>query len=224
MIEVRASAQAMKQLGGAAEELTTILMKLATSGSGADQALKDLLSSGQLWKTTQKDFDALMKELDINENSSVVITVNFIHPEMKSDLVFFSNVKRYQYCSNTEHFNNVKKIVTSNVMRDLEESHEIVSFVKLIKCGWEHLDNSMILLLRLLDRVGVEKVSIAGFDGYSVDGNNHNDFISSDLNSQNASKNAIEINKEITEMLEDFLKNSNTRMELEFITASRFNM
>ena len=70
MIEVRASAQAIEKLGGAAEELTTILMRLATSTNGYDKALKDLLSSGTLNNTTKADYESLVKQFGITKDST----------------------------------------------------------------------------------------------------------------------------------------------------------
>lgn len=170
-------------------------------------------------KSALLELDNIRKYVD--DNKALVISVNFIHPEIESDYVFFSNVKRYQYWSNTECFSKIRKILTSNVVVNFDNVEaDVVSFVKLIKCGWENLDNAMILLLRLLDRIGIEEVNIAGFDGYSIDGSGNN-FVTNDLNSVNAIKNAIEINKEIVEMLQDFMQTSN--MNINYITQSRFN-
>ena len=96
----------------------------------------------------------------------------------------------------------------------------MISFVKLVKCGWEHLDNSTIMLLRLLDILGVSKISIAGFDGYSYTENN---YATKSLELSSLHDDPTEMNKELEEMLTDYQQ---TRVhqdtEICFITPSRF--
>ncbi len=80
----------------------------------------------------------------------VVISVNLLSREYPIDYVYFSNKNRYQYWKSATHFNEYKKIVTSNVTTRSEQDQLIIDFTRLVKCGWEKLDNSGILLLRLL--------------------------------------------------------------------------
>lgn len=160
----------------------------------------------------------------IEQNNAVVITVNFLHDEIKSDYVYMSNVKRYNYWTNAKGFNSVKKILTSNIQVEdgKEENAVIVSFAKLVKCGWEHLDNSMILLLRLLDQVSVHSISIAGFDGYTYNADGSLNYASKYLELSNVKENPLELNDEIKDMLLEY-KNSRSRtVPIQFVTKSRF--
>lgn len=157
----------------------------------------------------------------IKQVSPVVISVNFIHPKIKSDYVFFSNLRRFRYWRNDSAFKDVKKIFTSNIAPEFITNDDIVIlFRRLIKCGWEHLDNSAVMLLRLLDFLGTEKISIAGFDGYnySCDGNaNYSDQF---LELSSAKENSVLTNKEISEMLSDFA--ATKKADVKFVTPSRF--
>lgn len=156
----------------------------------------------------------------IEENKPIVITVNFLHDTIPSDFVYMSNVKRYRYWRNRDDFADVKKIFTSNVQAPADDKSKVISFVKLVKCGWEHLDNSTIMLLRLLDILGVSKISIAGFDGYSYTENN---YATKSLELSSLHDDPTEMNKELEEMLTDYQQ---TRVhqdtEICFITPSRF--
>ena len=149
-----------------------------------------------------------------------MITVNFLHDTIPSDFVYMSNVKRYRYWRNRDDFADVKKIFTSNVQAPADDKSKVISFVKLVKCGWEHLDNSTIMLLRLLDILGVSKISIAGFDGYSYTENN---YATKSLELSSLHDDPTEMNKELEEMLTDYQQ---TRVhqdtEISFITPSRF--
>lgn len=84
------------------------------------------------------------------------------------------------------------------------------------------MDNSTIMLLRLLDLVGVKDIAIAGFDGYDAE-NAAGNYISDELEIQSVKEDAISRNKEISEMLVDFYNTRLTKlMKIQFITKSRF--
>lgn len=157
----------------------------------------------------------------IHKNNPVVITVNFMHDEIVSDYVYVSNVKRYNYLINTDKFGDAKKILTSNVTMETENAL-IVSFVKLIKCGWEHLDNSTIMLLRLLDNLDVSSINIAGFDGYSYNADGTLNYANKYLELSNVKDNPTALNEEIMAMLEDFRNTRSSIAPISFITPSRF--
>ena len=160
----------------------------------------------------------------IQKNSPIVISVNFIDDSFVCDYVYMNNVKRYKFWSNSKEFSKVKKILTSNIHEnDHSDNEEIVSFAKHLKCGWEHLDNSTIMLLRLLDRIHVDKIAIAGFDGYSNQEGQNMNYYHNDLEIIKNSMDASKTNQEIAEMLYDFCK-SRTHKDtmIEFVTPSRF--
>ncbi len=158
----------------------------------------------------------------IKKNDAVTVAVNFVPEKLCADYVYMSNVRRYRYWSNSEGFAETKKIVTSNVLSENNQSTKVVSFARLIKCGWEHLDNSAIMLLRLLDCLDVKSVSIAGLDGYSYE-NNANNYAESYLELSNVKENPAELNDEIESMLNDYVKTRNGKGELRFITPGRFS-
>lgn len=151
----------------------------------------------------------------------VIITINFIPKGVPIDYLYMSNLKRYQYWSNSDEFKNVSKIITSNLPEKIDGNSLKISFTKYVKCGWEHMDNSTIMLLRLLDCIGINKVYIAGFDGY--DSYQRKNYYSENLELISPQENAIELNEEIEEMFLDFLNTrKNKDMVIKFITQSRF--
>ena len=76
-------------------------------------------------------------------------------------------------------------------------------------------DNATLMLLNLLIKCMVNKVSIAGFDGYKTDSDNYYDSkLISNMNGENFEL----INKSIIKYLED----SNLIDKIEFVTRSNY--
>ncbi|MEE0264211.1 MAG: aldolase catalytic domain-containing protein [Acutalibacteraceae bacterium] len=157
----------------------------------------------------------------VADNDAVVITVNFMYDAVKSDYMYFSNVKRYEYWKNDEKFFDIAKIITSNVTTAPQSNETVVSFTNLVKCGWEHMDNSAILLLRLLDSLGVKSIAIAGLDGYDYKASDAN-YVSQEMELSNVSIESLLLNEEIKEMLKDFFDTKTGTEDIKFITPSRF--
>lgn len=175
-----------------------------------------LLAPGSTVKTMQKEIQRV-----IEEKKLTVISVNFLDSKLKPDYVFVSNLRRFQTLEKNPEFLKISKIVTSNISMDFAENDFRVSFLRLIKCGFEHLDNSSLMLLRLLDLLGVKDVYIAGFDGYDYTGRGHINYASESLELFSVNENPTALNQEIMEMLDDFKRNRKTS-DIRFVTPSRF--
>lgn len=203
------------------------LLKANIDDSLSLQRLKDAIGAQQVLilvpgNTISSYIDDIQNY--INTNKPIVISVNFIHDSLPMDYIYMSNVKRYQYWSNNGKFFTIKKILTSNIMENnSDENVEIVSFTKLIKCGWEHLDNSSIMLLRLLDILDVSDIAIAGFDGYDYANEGRLNYVSKDLELSTPTVNPTDLNHEIEEMLQDYyLTRIHKDTSIKFVTPSRF--
>lgn len=162
--------------------------------------------------------------LYIKEKNAIVISVNFIHDVLKADYLFFSNNSRYEYWKNDTRFKDFNKIVTSNISADVRENDLYVSFANLIKCGWEHMDNAAILLLRLLDDCRLESLTIAGLDGYEYISMMDNNYVSNEMELSNVRENPYELNSEIQEMLYDYMATRKSEYPVTFFTPSRFKI
>lgn len=170
-------------------------------------------------RTVSSELDRVLEY--IQSSNPIIISVNFLHDEIKSDYIYMSNVKRYRYWVNSERFEKSNKILTSNLSISPDEKTIVVSFPELVKCGWEHLDNSTIMLLRLLDIVGVSEIAIAGFDGYSY---NNENYANKYLEVSRENVDAVSMNRELSEMLEDYMKSRNNKnTPVRFVTSSRFS-
>ena len=168
------------------------------------------------------DEQAKIKEY-ISINKPLVIGVNAIVPGYNYDYLFFVNPARYEYAKNSysEVFKSTKKILLSNIKQTAEDNETIVGFNTVIKRGWQHFDNAMICALRMVDKLCVSNVSIAGFDGFR---HKYNDsYADAYLPSLNPDNKWDELNVEITEMFDDFKKHAFTCKNIFFVTESLFN-
>jgi 4-hydroxy 2-oxovalerate aldolase len=155
------------------------------------------------------------------EKKPIVISVNLLSPDYPIHYAYFSNKKRYNYWKNSSRFDNYKKIVTSNIIKEASKNETIIDFTKLVKSGWKQLDNSGILLLRLLDQLHVASIAIAGFDGYSHD-STHQNYAQKEFEKQRDFNAIDESNRSVASMLEDYKNNRFSDCPIIFITPSRF--
>lgn len=175
-----------------------------------------IIAPGQS-SSTAKDLVEKIKA----EKDAVVIAINHIPTNISVSHVFMSNSTRYEYWKNVKGFEQVGKIFTSNLVEGKNEQDFIVAYQRLIRCGWENMDNSTILLLRLLDQLDVKSIGIVGFDGYSSTTSGSN-YLSRDMERSMDSSKAIKINKELCEMFENFLESRQNCDDIYFVTQSRF--
>lgn len=110
----------------------------------------------------------------IEQNSPVVVSVNFNPEEFSSDYIFLSNAKRYIALLDTD-LNSVKLILTSNVTDYAKKANYILNYSSSTRDDIGRNDNALLLLLNNLCRIGVKKVSLAGFDGYKENVQNYTD-------------------------------------------------
>jgi len=152
----------------------------------------------------------------VSENKPIIITVNFIS-DIPNSLAFFGNQKRYTRLMQSR--NNRKIIISSNVKTD-SDSDIIVNYHSIINRGYKYFENSTIMLLNLLKRVNPCTISIAGFDGFSVDTEkNYSDDSFQDIRH----KAEFEIlNKEIRTMFKEIVETMSPECTFKMITPSLY--
>lgn len=159
----------------------------------------------------------------VSKNEGVItIAVNAILPNYDYDYIFFSNKVRYEYAKSVyeKQFDSCKRIVLSNVKTEAEANEYILNFNRAIKRGWEHFDNAVMCVLRLLEKLGVTSVAIAGFDGFKTEYNES--YADEALPTLSANINYEKLNDEIRDMYQDFIQSDDGKMNIEFLTDSYF--
>ncbi len=159
----------------------------------------------------------------ISENTPVVIGVNAYCDKYDYDYIFFTNSVRYEYAKEVygDKLAGIKLILLSNITPESEGGEIIINFNSVIKRGWEHFDNAMILALRFIDRLKLAEVNIAGFDGFK---NAYNEsYADLSLPTLNPDGKWDELNEEIKDMYQDFKASVDGKLKINFLTESYFN-
>lgn len=95
-------------------------------------------------------------------SNTIVIATNFTADEFSPDYVFSGNMRRF---SKMQGNTDAKCIITSNVKEATQRDY-VVNFASYASEYPEIIDNSALMLLRVLSAADVEEVRIAGMDGY----------------------------------------------------------
>lgn len=171
-------------------------------------------------KNSQLQKDKIIEFIEIN--NPIIICTNYINKSIVPNYAFYSSKRRYEESKDydAEQFKQVNKILTSNVKGNKSSNEKIVNFKSLTKVGWKYFDNSTILLLRLLNKLKVKDIYIAGFDGF-LKGQNYSKS-HEELESYDDYEKYIELNKELKEMLVDFKNEISSDVNINFITESKF--
>ena len=109
---------------------------------------------------------------------------------------------------------DAKCITTSNMQG---ESDYVMNFASYAASKEEIIDNSGLMLLRILRASGVKKVNIAGMDGYST--KMENDYFDKQLEydfSKEAKRRNVLIQEELSEI--------NKTVEIKFITPTQYEI
>jgi len=157
-------------------------------------------------------------EEHIKKEKPIVLSVNFIANEFEPDFVFLSNSKRYLQLATALSKKDLKidLIATSNLTKTSGEFKYTLKYSSLLDESAEIIDNSFIMVLKVMKRLKVESVSLAGFDGYH--GDKKENYINPNMEYNFNKEQAIAINKYVKEVICD-MKND---LNLTFITNSLY--
>ena len=104
----------------------------------------------------------------LNAENPIVISVNFNNSSIMPDYVFMSNAKRYDSLRN-DGDSIMNFIFTSNIKIDnLKNNFFIVNYSSLLNDNPSISDNAGMMLLTLLKHLDVQKIFLAGFDGFTT--------------------------------------------------------
>lgn len=156
----------------------------------------------------------------IIQNDPIVIAINFIPDSLKINYLFLTNSKRYvQQATAINNIGNMVSIIaTSNVTRSAGTFDFVLDYESLIDREAVFMDNSFLMLLKVMVKLGVKKIALAGFDGYSSD--KADNYYSSQMEYEFAKQKAEEINANVNQTL-GILK---AKLELNFITPTLYQI
>lgn len=153
----------------------------------------------------------------ISKNQPYVISINYLPEGLPTDCLFITNSKRYnqQMTSISENEGRIKLIATSNLTRTHSKFDYTLDYESLIDRDAVVMDNSFIMLLKVLSKVSVDHVYLAGFDGYTSDADN---YYSSKMEYEFVKRLGQEINAYVDKTLPEIRK----QLNIIFITPTEY--
>lgn len=154
----------------------------------------------------------------IQENAPFVIPINYLPVSFRADYLFLTNSKRYLQISsvlNEPQHKELRIISTSNVTDARSEFSCKLNYSTLIDENTDIPDNSLVMLLKLLMKVGASNVALAGFDGYSEEEMN---YFNTNMEYSFSKQKAVYLNQYV----QDFLQSAADSLCIEFVTKSRY--
>ncbi len=154
----------------------------------------------------------------IARKAPIVIAINFMPGGYALRYLFLSNSKRYMQLSTklcTAH-PDMQIIATSNVTSASGKFDYVADYATLIDSSFEIPDNSLPMLLRLLERLEPSKVSLAGFDGYVAKKNEN--YAASDMEYEFVKDYAVKLN----EYTRGVIASLKEKLDISFVTESRY--
>jgi 4-hydroxy 2-oxovalerate aldolase len=155
----------------------------------------------------------------VNQKDIISVSVNFMPKKFNCDFTFVSNEKRFESLFKNENDCSFKTklIITSNINGQNYESISI-NYSNLLNNINDVRDNSTLMLLNLLVKLNVEKVLVAGFDGYSYD--NINNYADEKMSLTTSRKTIKNLNEGVVKVLEKISK----EIEIDFITPTKYTI
>ena len=166
-----------------------------------------VIGPGESFKTFLKQY--------IKDESSLLISINFIPNNLSPDFIFVSNAKRYSQLLDTKEYNSYlnKLIVTSNITPIGPAVGYTLNYASLVYPNERCSDNSLLLFLQALIKINIKEVELVGFDGFDESSFNYYDKYLSFNNID-----AEEYNATISEALSVLNRN----IKIHFITPSHY--
>ena len=152
----------------------------------------------------------------VEEEKPTVISINYIPKSFRPDYVFLSNSKRYLQLASKLSRTKQTIIATSNLTETTTGAFAYrLNYSSLIDLNTDIIDNSLVMLLKALISIGVDKVRLAGFDGYSLRTSN---YVRDDMEYDFIKDKVKYLNSYVTE----FLDSVKDKITVEFLTKSRY--
>lgn len=147
----------------------------------------------------------------IEAHNPMVFSANFAPENFNTDYIFCSNATRYEALENKKGSRG--RLVTSNLL-DVCEEEMVLNYSNLCFDEKGNCDNSVIMLFKLLLKLEVREVYVAGFDGYRDKGEN---YVTSDLVNQHTK--GQEVNRRNSRYVADIRR----QMKIVFLTDSVYD-
>ncbi|MBQ3653716.1 MAG: hypothetical protein II954_04795, partial [Synergistaceae bacterium] len=111
------------------------------------------------------NFDEIVRLIE--RENLYAVSINFVPEKIPVDLVFISNMKRFDNASVPEGI-HPQTVITSNI-KTSSKNVLVVNYSSYLAENSFIMDNGGIMCINLLKEAGVKDFLLAGFDGFSAD-------------------------------------------------------
>lgn len=156
----------------------------------------------------------------IDKEKPVVVSINYLPEYIQAECVFITNSKRYHDMTLTlkkEWNQNIKTLATTNVVCRNGHFDFVVNRAPLLEKNEKIIDNSFLMLIKLLNSIGIKEVYCAGFDGYSDKENNYSN---PEMEYAYVKREAVNLNRHMKASIVEYRKT----MKIVFITYSAYDV
>ena len=157
----------------------------------------------------------------ISDDNFLSISLNFYNENFKTNYIFSSNMRRYRSLDTEievfkKNNKNLEIILTSN-MREANNKDYFINFYSIAVESKDIVDNAGLMVMKLMQRLGVKDIFIAGMDGYSTE----NPYVYNDKSTQyDFSKVAVMRN----ELIKEEIKKLKKYLNINFVTKSLYDV
>lgn len=154
----------------------------------------------------------------IANNKPAIFAINFLASPFPIQYLFLSNAKRYLQMAAVLSKGNLpfQVVATSNVTKTNGYFDYTLKYSSLIDETAEIIDHSLLMLLKVMVKLGVRNVTLAGFDGYS--GQETKNYINPDMEYCFTGIQAERLNVYTASVLDAL----DAQLSIEFLTDSRY--
>ena len=165
-------------------------------------------------KTISINSEMIQQKIDAEQ--LYVFSVNFIPRDIHVDTLFISNMKRFSSIEDVSANipEGMKIVATSNIVNQSDNNTAIINYSSYLNEDYFISDNAGMMCLNFLNRAGVKKVYLAGFDGFKT--RSLENYYDDSLYVQVEDEQLVEMNKAISEKLSQMSR----QIEIIFLTKS----
>ena len=148
----------------------------------------------------------------ITQEKPFIISLNFVPQNYNEDLVFVTNLKRFE--SLNDYSGDL--IISSNI-KDVPQQAKVINYSSYLNNS-KMFDNVALMLFKLLIKIGIKNVNIAGLDGFSnipTENYVNNDLIN------NAKVNELD---ERNEIMTNEINKAQDKIKINFITKTIYKI
>ena len=155
----------------------------------------------------------------IEAHSPAVISINYLPDAAAADCVFITNPKRYHDMAlplREERSRGIRTLATTNVTCRNGQFDFVINRAPLLEKDEKIIDNSFLMMIKFLDRIGIREVFCAGFDGYS---DRENNYSHPEMEYEFVQREAVSLNRHMKQVIAEYRK----RMSIQFVTYSAYD-